>query len=157
MDITKLRSIRVIDTLLKHAGSAKRGGDLFGNKTLLSSVGQWMKSGLKGVENIYTQHKPLLAETLAMLTQNKLKTTSYPYTDSASAAAGAKSKYRLILLYVIGGITYEEVLAVENFNNANAGVRVVIGGNCIHNSASFIEDLLTGAPAEDAHAIDIDV
>lgn len=158
MEPHKLLRIRAIDAVLNHAGSSRRGGDLFSNKTLLSMAGQWMKSGLKGVENIYTQHKPLLAETLTLLSQNKLRTTTHPYTDSATATAGAKNKYRLIVVYIIGGATYEEVLAVENFNNANSGMRVVIGGNFMHNSETFIDDLLAGDSADpDTHSIHIGV
>jgi len=152
-DHEKLRKIRVIDALLKHAGSSKRGGDLFGNKTLLSMAGQWVKSGIKGVENIYTQHKPVLAETLSLLAQNKLKTSAFPYTDSASSSRAGK--HRLVLVYMVGGTTYEESLAVENFNNANSNIRVVLGGSYVHNSSSFISDLLTGAPDVDQHAIGI--
>lgn len=66
-DFKSLQRINCIDELLKYCGAKLRGGDLFGNKSLSSSAVQWVKSALKGVENIYTQHKPLLAETLVSI------------------------------------------------------------------------------------------
>lgn len=34
---------------------------------------------LQGVENVYTQHQPLLHETLDQLIKGKLKDNQYPY------------------------------------------------------------------------------
>lgn len=34
---------------------------------------------LQGVENVYTQHQPLLQETLDQLIKGKLKDSQYPY------------------------------------------------------------------------------
>jgi vacuolar protein sorting-associated protein 45 len=160
LDSALLQKIRAVDALLKHAGTKARGGDLFGNKTLLSAVSRFVKSGLKGVENIYTQHKPLLADTLALVAAGKLKATAYPYTDSASANAAAArgSKYRLVVIYMVGGFTYEESLAVDAFNSApaNGGIRVVLGGSYVHNSQSFLADVLSGVHADaDQHSIQV--
>jgi len=160
LDSALLQKIRAVDALLKHAGTKARGGDLFGNKTLLSAVSRFVKSGLIGVENIYTQHKPLLADTLALVAAGKLKATAYPYTDSASANAAAArgSKYRLVVIYMVGGFTYEESLAVDAFNSApaNGGIRVVLGGSYVHNSQSFLADVLSGVHADaDQHSIQV--
>ena len=37
----------------------------------------------QGVENIYTQHKPLLLEILDQLVKGKLKEASYPYIGTS--------------------------------------------------------------------------
>ena len=37
--------------------------------------------GLKGVENVYTQHKPVLAETLDLIVKGKLKEQQYVYIE----------------------------------------------------------------------------
>ena len=86
----------------------------------------------QGVENIYTQHKPLLQDTLDQLVKGKLREASYPYIGSYQL----REKPQDVILFMIGGATYEESLAVYNFNNANNGVRVVLGGTTIHNSKS---------------------
>jgi vacuolar protein sorting-associated protein 45 len=46
-----------------------------------------------------------------------------------------------IIVFQIGGITFEEVLAVERFREANPAVSVIIGGSHIHNSHSFVHEL----------------
>lgn len=37
----------------------------------------------QGVENIYTQHTPLISETLDSLVKGKLKDTQFPYIGSS--------------------------------------------------------------------------
>ena len=39
-----------------------------------------------------------------------------------------------IIVFMIGGITYEEAFAVHNINKSAPGVRVVLGGTTLHNS-----------------------
>lgn len=39
-----------------------------------------------------------------------------------------------IIVFIIGGATYEEALAVYNLNRTNPGVRIVLGGTTIHNT-----------------------
>ena len=41
-----------------------------------------------------------------------------------------------IIVFMVGGVTYEESLMVHNFNKSTTGVRVVLGGTTIHNSKS---------------------
>jgi vacuolar protein sorting-associated protein 45 len=48
------------------AGSKVRQSDLFGTKGASGLLKQ-MTGGLKGVDNIYTQHTPLLSQTLENL------------------------------------------------------------------------------------------
>jgi len=132
-----------IDEMLAYAGASVRGGDLFGNKNILSKMVTSVKSSVKGVDNIYTQHKPAIVDNLNQLVQGKMSTKSLPYLD----AAGSKQagRYRLVIVYIAGGATYEELAAIEQFNTGNpAGLRVVLGGSTIQNSRTFIDDVLTG-------------
>lgn len=39
-----------------------------------------------------------------------------------------------IIVFIIGGATYEEALTVYNLNRTNPGVRIVLGGTTIHNT-----------------------
>ena len=145
-----VREHNAIDEILKYAGAGARGGDLFSNKSILAKFTNIAKSGLAGVENIYTQHKPLLAETLGAFANGKLKANLFPFVEGSanttaisSPKSGAKSA-RLIV-YFVGGCTYEELVAVDAFNKANPGNNVWIGGSSVLNSHSFIEDILKGA------------
>ena len=61
-DREKRRRVALVDDIIKYAGSKQRSGDLYGNtKSFLARATQ-LVSGIRGIENIYTQHKPLLAE-----------------------------------------------------------------------------------------------
>ena len=137
----------VVDEVLRYAGAGVRAGDLFGNKNMLSKMITSAKSTVKGVDNIYTQHKPLLADTLKQLAENRLAPKTYPFMDASGSRQGGR--YRLIVVYFTGGVTYEETAAVADFNTTNqVGLKVVMGGSCVHNSHSFIRDVLEGAQQE---------
>ncbi|XP_038726291.1 vacuolar protein sorting-associated protein 45 homolog isoform X2 [Tripterygium wilfordii] len=68
----------LVQFLLKQAGVDKRTGDLFGNRDLLN-IARNMARGLQGVENVYTQHRPLLFQTMESITKGRLRDVDYPY------------------------------------------------------------------------------
>ena len=51
---------------------SKRGGDLFGDKTTFGKFTTSLVRGLKGVSNVYTQHKPLLSGVLQQVSDSDL-------------------------------------------------------------------------------------
>ena len=132
--------IQLIDTILEYGGSAKRGGDLYGNnKGLLGNLAKTLTKGINGVENVYTQHKPMLSEVLDGLIKGKLKEQQYPY---AREGVSQKGKAMDVMIFIVGGVTYEEACIVREFNRTNNGsLRVILGGPHIHNSKSYMEEL----------------
>ncbi|CAK9289874.1 unnamed protein product [Gordionus sp. m RMFG-2023] len=94
----------------------------------------------KGIENIYTQHKTLIEELLDQILKIKLKENLYPYFGSIK-----NEKFSDIVIYIVGGLTYEEILATYMFNkNNNSGpqaMQVLIGGTNILNSQMFLDTL----------------
>jgi len=44
-----------------------------------------------------------------------------------------------VIVFLIGGATYEEALTVYNLNRSSPGVRVVLGGSSIHNTKRYTE------------------
>lgn len=46
-----------------------------------------------------------------------------------------------IIVFVIGGVTYEESMAIFNLNTANPHTRIILGGSTIHNSSSFLNEV----------------
>eukprot|EP01006_Ploeotia_vitrea_P022446 TRINITY_DN54857_c0_g1_i1.p1 TRINITY_DN54857_c0_g1~~TRINITY_DN54857_c0_g1_i1.p1 ORF type:complete len:601 (+),score=364.71 TRINITY_DN54857_c0_g1_i1:29-1804(+) len=147
---------RAVDKILQHAGTAVRGGDLFGNKSFWGRTKNIFGGGLKGVENIYTQHKPLLAATLDKVLADKLKPAEYPFVDRNQSAG----KHSDVFVYILGGVTFEEALAVHTINKSDSGTNVLLGGSFIHNSSSFLDDVLGGAKAsafgdDDERKVDI--
>ena len=54
-----------------------------------------------------------------------------------------------VVVFIIGGVTYEESLTVHQFNTENTNTRVILGGSTIHNMATFlssVEAAMEGVP-----------
>ncbi|VDP04672.1 unnamed protein product [Soboliphyme baturini] len=84
----------------------------------------------KGVENIYIQHQPRLVEILDQIAKGKLMDSLYPYVESSPILPRVSE----VIIFMIGGATFEESLAVHNFNMSSSSVRAVLGGTNIHNA-----------------------
>jgi vacuolar protein sorting-associated protein 45 len=132
--------VALIDACLRYGGRAARNPGLFGGDTsLLAKVTKHVKTSLEGIENVYAQHVPLLMETLDAVAKGKLNAQHYPAATTATPLQGAK--HDQVIVYIVGGVTYEEATKVAELNAANAGVSVVLGGSFVHNSGTFLEDL----------------
>jgi len=94
--------------------------------------------GLKGVENVYTQHSPLLETTLQNMIKGRLKDQQYPFVDGGGTT---RDKPQDIVVFIIGGATYEEAKTIAALNASSPGVRVVLGGTTIHNASTFLEEV----------------
>ncbi|KAF2750361.1 Sec1-like protein [Sporormia fimetaria CBS 119925] len=94
--------------------------------------------GLKGVENVYTQHSPRLETTLQDMIKGRLNQQSYPFVEGGGST---KDKPQDIIVFMVGGTTYEEAKMVAQVNASSPGVRVVLGGTTVHNSTSFLEEV----------------
>uniref|UniRef100_A0A8C9NCY7 Vacuolar protein sorting-associated protein 45 n=1 Tax=Serinus canaria TaxID=9135 RepID=A0A8C9NCY7_SERCA len=127
---------QLVSAVVEYGGKRVRGSDLFSPKDAVAITKQFLK-GLKGIENVYTQHQPLLQETLDQLIKGKLKDSQYPYLGPNTL----RDRPQDIIVFLIGGATYEEALAVFNLNRSNPGVRIVLGGTTIHNTKSFLEEV----------------
>ncbi|KAI0399038.1 Sec1-like protein [Xylaria palmicola] len=94
--------------------------------------------GLKGVENVYTQHSPHLEATLQNMIKGKLRDQQYPFVDGGGTT---RDRPQDIIVFIIGGATYEEAKTVAGINASSPGVRVVLGGTTIHNGSTFLEEV----------------
>jgi len=83
---------------------------------------------------VYTQHVPLLINTLDAALKGKLREAVFPSVGQAVSAVP-----RSIVVFVIGGITYEECAKVAELNSS--GIKVILGGTTIHNSNTFLSEL----------------
>eukprot|EP00041_Stephanoeca_diplocostata_P039841 m.1637974 g.1637974 ORF g.1637974 m.1637974 type:complete len:556 (-) comp26530_c0_seq1:268-1935(-) len=130
-----------IDRLLDYAGarSAGRSSDLFGTRGAAGLLKK-VTGGLKGVENIYTQHTPLLAATLDQLAKGKLKDGPFPFVDRQY-----REKPQDVIVFMVGGCTYAEARTVAQFNDTNPHMRVLLGGTAVHNMKSFLEEVRTSS------------
>ncbi|KAJ8446901.1 hypothetical protein Cgig2_013202 [Carnegiea gigantea] len=130
----------LVQFLLKQAGVDKRTGDLYGNRDLLN-IARNMARGLKGVENVYTQHQPLLFQTMESISKGRLRDVDYPYVGNHYQQARPQD----VVIFIVGGTTYEEARSVALLNSTNSGIRFILGGTAILNSKRFLKDL------EEAH------
>ncbi|CAG8561550.1 7645_t:CDS:10 [Diversispora eburnea] len=131
------QKISLIASMIQFAGTDIRQDDLFSNESFLARGKNAIIKGLKGVENVYTQHSPHLRQTIELLLKCKLKETSYPFIEG-----GTKDRPQDIIIFMVGGATYEEARYVAQVNSTTPGVRIVLGGTTVHNSQRF---QLTGA------------
>lgn len=123
---------------LQAAPAAGGFSDLFESASIFSGARDRFK-GLKGVENVYTQHSPRLEATLQNLIKARLKEQQYPFVEGGGGST--RDKPQDIVVFIVGGATYEEAKMVAQVNASSPGVRVVLGGTCIHNSATFLEEV----------------
>ncbi|XP_048086392.1 LOW QUALITY PROTEIN: vacuolar protein sorting-associated protein 45 [Alosa alosa] len=127
---------KMVQSMVEYGGKRVRGTDLITPTDAVAITKQFFK-GLKGVENVYTQHQPLLHDTLDQLIKGRLKDSQFPYLGPSSL----RDRPQDIIVFVIGGATYEEALTVYNLNRTMPGVRIVLGGTTIHNTTSFMEEV----------------
>ncbi|KAK6622685.1 hypothetical protein RUM43_008527 [Polyplax serrata] len=118
--------------------SADIASDLFGDTKTVERIKKKL-SDLKGVENVFTRHTPMLKETLEDLIKGKLKESFYPYLNSMKSQTGRKVQD--IIVFMVGGTTYAESLTVHQMNRTHARVSIVLGGTTVHNTTSFLDEL----------------
>ncbi|KAI9826823.1 MAG: vacuolar protein sorting-associated protein 45 [Thelocarpon impressellum] len=111
--------------------------DLFESSSIFSGARDRFK-GLKGVENVYTQHSPRLELTLQNLIKGRLRDQQYPFVEGGGTT---RDKPQDIVIFMVGGVTYEEAKMVAQVNASSPGVRAVLGGTSVHNSTSFLEEV----------------
>lgn len=157
------RGVAALGALLRTAGAGRRVGDLFGDRSLATRLASVAKATLRGVDNVYTQHTPLLASTLDAALKGRLPVGDYPYagvppTTANGGASPPTPPPKLVVVFMVGGTTYEESAAVAELNAAATrgegpapGARVVLGGTGVLNSAEFWRLFEEVADAERAH------
>ncbi|KAK3930692.1 Vacuolar protein sorting-associated protein 45 [Frankliniella fusca] len=134
------RLVKMIRTLLEYGGAQARQSDLFGHQDAVVQITKRFFKDLRGVENVYTQHKPLLVNTLEDLSKGRIKETLFPFLGNNSNAATKRPQD--VIVFIIGGATYEEALSVHQINQTSSlGIRVILGGTTIHNSTTFLNEV----------------
>ncbi|CAG7734227.1 unnamed protein product [Allacma fusca] len=132
-----------IDTvlkLLKFGGAKKRRSDLYGSDPV--AVTKRLIKGMQGVENIYTQHTPWMKGIVEDLLKGRLREGAFP-TFGMTRSSGASDMYRPseVIVFILGGVTYAESLAIHNINRAENRLAAVVGGTTIHNMKSFLVEI----------------
>lgn len=140
-------NVALVDAILRYAGSKARGPGLYGtNKDVTSKLMKSFMTSVQGVSNVYSQHSPVLMDTVEGTVKGKLRGETHPLILSGGGTSVNVEGMPLpqeVLIFMVGGVTYEESTKVNEFNKANAGrgVRVILGGSTVHNSTSFLDEL----------------
>mmetsp|Transcript_31415 Transcript_31415/g.55286 ORF Transcript_31415/g.55286 Transcript_31415/m.55286 type:complete len:580 (-) Transcript_31415:265-2004(-) len=134
--------------LVRFAGAQVANGELYKSGGFMSMMKNVFSGGLNEIENVYTRYKPLLSRVLENLIKGKLDIHNYPFMDAMK-----QSNFSQVFVYIIGGATYSEAALVAGLNK-KGGPRVILGGSCIHNSESFMDDVL-GQAGKDDVSIDV--
>lgn len=141
LDMLKKRGVpetytKLVYNILEYSGVHARQSNLFDHEAV-SKITKKLFKGLSGVDNIYTQHKPLLVETLEDLLKGRLSTQTFPYLGNMAMSKRPQE----IIIFIVGGATYEESLAVYNMNKQNPGTKIILGGTTVHNFETFTEEV----------------
>ncbi|KAK7574339.1 hypothetical protein V9T40_011530 [Parthenolecanium corni] len=132
------RLIQLIHKVIEYGNKQAHLSDNFGTQEAVIQVTKRIFKDLQGVENIYTQHSPVLKETLEDLLKGRLKENAFPYFHSQTVAVPRPTD---IIVFIVGGATYEESLAVHQLNCTYPHARIILGGSTIHNSSSFLREV----------------
>eukprot|EP00957_Ditylum_brightwellii_P003856 292992-Ditylum_brightwellii.AAC.1 len=110
-------SIEFVDTILKYAGTKSRGPGLYGigSKDIMSKMTKSILTSVQGVSNVYSQHVPVLMDTIQSAVKGKLSPKSHPYVSGGADKAAPQE----IIVFMAGGVTYEEATKINEFNNNN--------------------------------------
>ncbi|GMR31617.1 hypothetical protein PMAYCL1PPCAC_01812, partial [Pristionchus mayeri] len=138
--IRSTETTEALKTLIKYAGAGRRKGDLFGSGNPMEITKRFIK-GLKGVENVYTQHVPLLQAQLEAATRGRLP-------EGLWAAAGENAlnaRIDHIIVFMVGGATFAESALVRQWNDKRRSQpgfpSVTLLATHVHNTTSFIEQI----------------
>ncbi|KAG0684507.1 vacuolar protein sorting-associated protein 45 [Pichia californica] len=143
-----------IAIILKYAGHKSRmagdDGSIFnklgGNITAANHVAALFNNisgnNSNNNENAFMQHQPRLSNILDKIIKGKFNST--PNNNFVTVGKGlmdGKIPPREVVIFIVGGVCYEEERIVNELNKNTDGVRIVLGGTHTLNSTKFIENL----------------
>ena len=68
--------------------------------------------------------------------KGKLSDSDFPSVDNSPCDYQTKN----IIVFYLGGTTYEEAREVSEFNKSDPSTNIILGGTTIHNSKTFIAE-----------------
>ncbi|OWB56028.1 hypothetical protein B5S28_g1918 [[Candida] boidinii] len=145
--------LKFIDIILSNSGINKRLGEndsSINDNSIFAKATSNFIAGFKNhneSDNIYMQHIPRIEEIISKCLRGKLNDKLYPslvpngINNLSNLNQPNLEKSQDIIIFIVGGCTYEEARIINNLNQTNKNLKIVLGGNCIHNTKSFINEL----------------
>jgi hypothetical protein len=132
--------------------AAAAGGGLFttSGSFFADARSRLLARGVKGAENVYTQHAPRLEGVLQDLVKGRLREAAFPFVDGSVGGGGhhpagtpavARDKPQDVVVFIVGGATFEEARLVAGVNAGTPGVRIVLAATGAVNSEGFLGDV----------------
>jgi len=143
--------ISLIDAVLRYAGKSQRSGDVFANRDLVNRWTSKVKQAFKDVPNVFTQHQPYIINLIDMINKGKLRETEYPST----AVNQFKDKPTEIIIFIVGGATFEEAREISELNRK--GATILLGGTHLLNSKTFLAEMSTNNAKESVGEVRLDL
>ncbi|CAJ0565433.1 unnamed protein product, partial [Mesorhabditis spiculigera] len=129
----------LVRSLLRFGGATRRKNELFGGQSAVEMTKRFIK-GLKGVENVYTQHTPFLLQTIDAISRGKVNEQLYPKHASSEFVPRVDN----IIIFMVGGATYQELFHVRAANERrlqSGGPAILLATTHMLNTKGFIEQL----------------
>ena len=151
--------VNLVNVMLRYGGTKSRGPGLYGEQhNLMTKMTKSFMTSVQGVSNVYSQHVPLLMDTIQSAAKGKLRKDTHPFVPGSyySSRGGTPDNSshgmsnhdpdaiipKEIMVFIVGGVTYEEGTKISEFNQQHKGkIQVILGGSTVHNSTSFLEEL----------------
>lgn len=114
---------------------SRKTDDFFtkGSKFFKTATSNLMSKLKSDHPNYYERHKPKCVEIVDLLLKRKLKNADYPQIDLRLFNDNANRKSRRIIVFIVGGATYQESRELQVFGRNN-GCSILLGSNFILNS-----------------------
>jgi len=130
-----IKNLQIIDMVVKYAGDSCRklrvseGG-------VMGKITKVFNQAFKEIPNVFTQHKSLMYNILDSAAKGKLKDLDFPSTNADIANEGIED----IIVFIVGGATYQEAKEVHEFKKEHPNV--LLGGTSMMNSKTFLADIV---------------
>ncbi|CXH96225.1 vacuolar protein sorting-associated protein 45, putative [Plasmodium berghei] len=133
--------ISLIDSLMIYSNDKNRKNNIFKEQTFLDYAKTTITRTIKGASNVFTLHKSYIYYLIDDIIKFKLDTSIYTTTNLLNIAPNMNKQINSIIVFIIGGATYEEYRDVQDLSK-KYNINIVLGGTQIHNSQSFLADVL---------------
>lgn len=149
--------VSVVERAVDYAASQRRPGpssDIFSNvkeagaatvsvsnaTSAVASITKRFVKARKNVDNVYTQHEPPVIDFIRDLSHGILHESVFPILECGSVSP-RPFPARDIIVFVLGGSTYEESFSVHKLMASTPGLNILLGGSTVHNSVSFLKEV----------------
>jgi len=135
LESEKIPNVKLVDSMLKYVGKERKKVGLGSEGGLVDRFAKVFKEAFKGIPNVFTQHKSQMSYIIEAIEKGTLKDLDFPCTTLDQP----KEKIDDIIVFIVGGATYQEAREVCEYKNK--GLKVLLGSSNMHNSTSYLADI----------------